>query len=139
MILFDGCRIARLNVYFNSNMSDYSSMATLQNNSQTAGFAAALQRAKLVSGTRICIIAWLHTLGFLYRFCVLTFVMNIIFVNHPLFNLPQFYLGKFFCYVYNLLIYSTFFVELSPIFYCLCVVIDGYLKSVGCCEAWGWW
>ncbi|XP_047035079.1 far upstream element-binding protein 1 isoform X2 [Helicoverpa zea] len=30
-------------------MSDYSSMATLQNNSQTAGFAAAVQRARLVA------------------------------------------------------------------------------------------
>ncbi|XP_052742064.1 far upstream element-binding protein 3 isoform X1 [Bicyclus anynana] len=30
-------------------MSDYSSMATLQNNSQPAGFAAALQRARLVA------------------------------------------------------------------------------------------
>lgn len=30
-------------------MSDYSSMATLQNNSQTAGFAAALERARLVA------------------------------------------------------------------------------------------
>ncbi|CAH2057155.1 unnamed protein product, partial [Iphiclides podalirius] len=30
-------------------MSDYSSMATLQNNSQTAGFAAAVQRASLIA------------------------------------------------------------------------------------------
>lgn len=47
LILFNGCRIATECV-LKSNMSDYSSMATLQNNSQPAGFAAALQRAKLV-------------------------------------------------------------------------------------------
>lgn len=38
-----------IDVCFNSKMSDYPSMATLQNNSQTAGYVDALQRAKLVS------------------------------------------------------------------------------------------
>lgn len=71
LIHFNGCPIELLNGCFNLNMSDYSSMATLQNNSQPAGFAAALQRARLVSGTIIWIIVlWHFTIVFISFFSI---------------------------------------------------------------------
>lgn len=82
---FYGCRILRLNVRLSSNMSDYSSMATLQNNSQTAKFAAALQRAKLVREIASAYRVFLYLLALCYSLCVYTFFTFTIELKPPSF------------------------------------------------------
>lgn len=82
---FYGCRIPRLNVRLSSNMSDYSSMATLQNNSQTAKFAAALQRAKLVREISSAYRLFLYLLVFSYSLCLYTYFIITTELNPPSF------------------------------------------------------
>lgn len=92
---FYGCRIPRLNVRLSSNMSDYSSMATLQNNSQTAKFAAALQRAKLVRETHLHIVYFCTSLFYHILFVFIPSLQSQLSWIHLLFGSTFYLLNRF--------------------------------------------